>query len=131
MLQRLLKYADKVHDLFAKARALCDTRPRPQIPTASVWFTGLAMFLMRCGSLHAVESLLRPSRRLAGLTGGFHPSEDTLGRVFARMPSEALRALLTGIVRRLGRNKNLESNWPLRAVAVDGHEFFRFTPPAL
>jgi hypothetical protein len=40
------------------------------------------------------------------------------------MPTEQLRAMLSGINHQLGRNKVLGKEGPLRFAALDGHEFF-------
>jgi hypothetical protein len=131
MLSRLLRYAEKVFDLPAQAAALVDARKRPRIPVAAVWNSAMAMFALRCASLHAIAAHLRVPGRLDRMTGPIKPSDDTLGRVFAAMDSGPVRAMLTHVVRRLGRNKALESPWPLRFAAVDGHEFFRLAPSPL
>lgn len=131
MLSRLLRYAEKVFDLPEKVRALTDSRVRPQIPTSAVWSSAMAMFALRCRSLHAVAAHLKVPGRLDRMTGPIKPSDDTMARVFALMDTDRLRAMLTHLVRRLGRMKILESAWPLRFAAVDAHELFRFAPPPL
>ena len=130
MMSRRLRYGEKVFDLSPHVARVQDRRPRPQIPTVTVWMSAWMMFVTRLGSLHALESLVR-RRRLLGRLGSSPPSADTIGRVLSLISPPSLGAMLTAMVRRLGRNKALESPWPLRFAAVDAHELFRFPPPPL
>ena len=124
MMARFCAYISKVFDLPAALATLQDDRERPQVCTMAVWSSVFALFATQRGSLHALEGELRIPKRLEALVGPRKPSADTIGRVFAGMDPQPLRALLAGIVRRLGRNKVLPSPWPLRFVVLDGHEFF-------
>jgi hypothetical protein len=47
-----------------------------------------------------------------------------MGDVFALIPSEELRAMLSEINHQLGRNKVFGKEGPWRFAALDGHEFF-------
>jgi hypothetical protein len=82
------------------------------------------MFTMHRGSLNAMESELRVPKRFDGLLGPRKPSADRMGDVFGLIPSEELRAMLSGINHQLGRNKVFGKGGPWRFVALDGHEFF-------
>jgi len=125
MMTRLCRYIDKVFDFTASLRALRDTRAQPQIPTSAVWTSAFFMFVMRQGSLNAIESELRVPRRLEPLVGPRKPSADTIARVMGMIDAETLRQILRENNRRLRRKKALEDNpWALRFAAVDGHEFF-------
>jgi hypothetical protein len=86
--------------------------------------SAFAMFAMHRGSLNAIESELRVPKRLDGLVGSAKPSADRIGDVFCLIPPEDLRAMLSGINHRLGRNKVFNKAGPWRFVALDGHEFF-------
>lgn len=125
MLARLLRHAEKTFDLPGLIRALPDPRKRPQIPLTAIWSSAMAMFALRCRSLHSIAGHLRAPGRLDRMTGPVKPSDDTMGRVFAGMDTAPLRAVLTSLARQLARNKALESPWPLRFAAVDGHELFK------
>jgi hypothetical protein len=61
---------------------------------------------------------------LDGLVGPRKPSADRLGEVFEEIDPEEQRLMLGEIHHQLGRNKVLNSRWPLRFVALDGHEFY-------
>lgn len=131
MLARFLHYTGKVFDLGHAVQTVADDRPHPQIPTRAVWSSALAMMVTRRGSLNAIEAELRMPKRLTGWIGPRRPSADTIGRVFARMDPDGLRQMLCGFSHRLRRNKALPCAWPVRAVALDGHEFFSQSPSLL
>jgi hypothetical protein len=92
--------------------------------TAAIWLSAFWMFVTRRGSLHAIESSLRGSKRFDGLIVPDKPSADRMGGVFCLIPPEELRAMLSGINHQLGRNKVFNKEGPLRFVPIDGHEFF-------
>ena len=131
MLSRFFRYIDKGFSFGTWWVSLSDARVRPRCPTTAVWVSAFLMFATRRGSLNGIEQDLRVPKRLEGLLGADKPSADTIGRVFALMDSAALRAELSAILHRLGRNKVLETDWPLRFLAVDGHEFFSLPTSSL
>ncbi len=82
------------------------------------------MFILRLGSLNAIDTELHLPKRLEKLIGNRKPSGDSTGRVFAEMQSESVRKILSGINHKLKRNKALRTNWTMRFVSIDGHELF-------
>jgi len=124
MRRRFCCYIDKVCDFGGIFRGIHDTRQRPRISTSAIWSSAFFMFAMRRGSLNAIESDLRVPKRFDGLVGCGKPSADRIGDVFCLIPSEELRAMLSGINHQLGRNKVFGPEGPWRFVALDGHEFF-------
>jgi hypothetical protein len=115
---------EKVFDFGQRVKSIHDTRRKPRIPTAAIWLSALLMFVTRRGSLNAIECELVRSKRFDRLIGSRKPSADRMGDVFCLIPSEQLRAMLSGINHQLGRNKVFGKEGPLRFVALDGHEFF-------
>ena len=124
MLSRFCRYAEKVFDFSSLMEGLIDHRQQGRIPTAAVFLAALTMMLLRRGSLNAIEQDLRMPRRLEGIIGPQSPSADTIGRVYAEIDSDSLRAMLASIHHRLKRNKAVPALGALRIAAVDGHEFF-------
>jgi hypothetical protein len=110
----------------ALVTTLRDARPRPQIPTATVWLAAFALFVLRMPSFHALEQdFRRPRRWVAGL-GGRPPSAETLGRGLARLSLPEVRHLVAVVHHRAWRRKTIHG-WPgdpYRVVAVDGHELW-------
>jgi hypothetical protein len=105
---------------------LRDARPRPQIPTATVWLAAFALFALRLRSFHALEQDFRRPRRWTAWLGGRPPSADTLGRGLAALSLPELRQLLAGVNRRAWRRKTMHRRPgdPYRVVAVDGYELW-------
>jgi len=124
MMLRFCRYLEKVFDFGQRVKAIHDTRRKPRIPSAAIWLSAFFMFVTRRGSLNAIESERYRSKRFDRLIGFHKPSADRLGDVFCLIPSEQLRAMLSGINHQLGRNKVFSKEGPLRFAALDGHEFF-------
>ena len=124
MMTRFCRHIDKVFDFSQRIGSLHDERKRPRIPTAVVWGSVFFLFVLRRGSLNAMESALRMPRRMERLIGQVKPSADRMGDVVGLMEPDQLRDLLSRINHKLGRNKALRNDWPLRVAAVYGHEFF-------
>jgi hypothetical protein len=124
MMSRFCRYVEKVFDLGQRVKAIRDSRSKPRIRTAAIWLSAFLMFVTRRGSLNAIEYALYRSKRFDPLVGSHKPSADRMGDVFCLIPSEHLRAMLSGITHQLGRNKVFDQQGPLRFVALDGHEFF-------
>jgi hypothetical protein len=117
---------EKVFDFRQQVETLQDSRPRAQIPTASVWLCVFGMFVTRLRSLNRLEQELRRRHRWESWVGGRKPSADTVARTLSRMSLPELRQLLEGMVRQAWRNKaiHLRRGEAYRVVAIDGHEIF-------
>jgi hypothetical protein len=124
MFRRFLNYADKVFGLSEALSQITDTRSASRIPTPSVLWSSFMMQVTRLGSLNALEVELRWPKRLDALIGPTKPSAETIGRVFAKICPADLRRLHGSLCYRLKRNKVLQTDWPLQAIGLDGHEFF-------
>jgi hypothetical protein len=124
MMARFCRYIEKVFDFGQKMSTLCDARKRPRIPTLCLWGSVFFLFVMRRGSLNAMESELRRPKRMERLIGTVKPSADRMGDVMGLMEPDQLREWLCRINHQLGRNKVFAKGGPWRFVAVDGHEFF-------
>jgi hypothetical protein len=124
MMPRFCRYVEKIFDFGQRVKAIHDTRRKPRIPTTAIWLSAFFMFVTRRRSLNAMEWELHRSKRFDHLIGFHKPSADRMGDVFCLIPSEELRAMLSGINHQLGRNKVFGKEGPLRFVAMDGHEFF-------
>jgi len=124
MLRRFFDYTDKVFDFSKALSEITDTRSKPQISTQSVLISSLIMQLTRLGSLNALDAQLRLPKRVDSFIGKDKPSVDTIGEVFKKIIPDDLRRLHWDNCYRLKRNKALDTNLPLNAVGIDGHEFF-------
>ena len=131
MMNRFCRYIEKVFDFGRRIASLKDPRRRPRIPLGAIWGSVFFLFVLRQGSLNALEGQLRQPRRMERLIGPKKPSADRMGQVLSRMDSDPLRALLSGINHQWGRNKGLKNGWPFRVGAVDGQEFFSLSSSVL
>jgi hypothetical protein len=124
MLRRFFDYADKVFDLSKSLSQITDIRSRPQIDTQSALISSLIMHLTRLGSLNALDAELRLPKKIGSFIGKDKPSVDTIGEVFTKITPDDLRRLHWDNCYRLKRNKALDTDLPLNAIGIDGHEFF-------
>lgn len=124
MMSRFCRYIDKVFDFESHLSGLTDSREKPRITTQSAFLSAFLIFATGRKSLNAMDIELRMPKRLDGLIGKRKPSADSIGRIASLMDTGPLRWMLRVFCHRLKRNKILQTHWPLRFVAVDGHEFF-------
>jgi hypothetical protein len=82
------------------------------------------MFVLRQGSLNAIDTELHLPKRMEKLIGKRKPSGDSIGRVFAGIHTKTIREVLSAINHKLKRNKALRTNWPMRFASIDAHELF-------
>ena len=124
MFRRFVDYTDKVFGLSNALSQITDTRSASRIPTPSVLWSSFIMHVTRLGSLNALDVELRLPKRVERWVGQDRPSADTIGRVFAKISSTDLRRLHWRHCYQFKRNKVLDTDLPLRAIGLDGHEFF-------
>lgn len=122
MLARLLSWAEKVVDLGRIIGAVTDGRRRPRIPTSAAVLSVLILFLVRLGSLNALD-LTRSTYRWRRRLGWPLPSADSLGRIAALVDPATLRGAHQQLYTRLKRSKALGATCHgLTALVIDGHE---------
>lgn len=129
MIRRFFRYCNKVFALPQILRMVQDGRKQPAIPGDAVWLSLLTLFVLRLGSLNALEEEFRKKSRRkkwARLLGGRAPSAEAIGYYAARVCVDSLRSVLAFLYTRLQRNRHLRrfrigGNLVL---ALDGHELF-------
>ncbi len=124
MIKRFCKYINKVFDFTGHVQVIVDNRKKPEIASKNIWLSGVFMFVLRMGSLNAIDTELRLPRRMEKLIGRRRPSGDSIGRIFVAIHTEPIREILSGINHNLKRNKALRTTWSMRFVSIDGHELF-------
>ena len=55
MIRRFFRYCNKVFDLPRLVRTVQDGREQPEISGDSIWLSMLSLFVLRLGSLNALE----------------------------------------------------------------------------
>jgi len=80
MMKRFCRYVEKVFDFGEWLVQLTDRRIRPRLSTGAVWGSVFFLFVLRQGSLNAMEGQLRQPRRMESVVGFQKPSADRMGR---------------------------------------------------
>jgi hypothetical protein len=124
MTKRFCCSIERVFDFSAQLHTLRDARKRPRIPTVAIGGSVLFLFVMRHRSLNGMQQEIREPKRVERGIGKIKPSADRMGDVMGLMQPDPFREILSRINHRLGRNKALRNDGPLRVGAFDGHEFF-------
>jgi hypothetical protein len=126
-LAQFLHYAQKVFALKTLLRAVCDSRPWPNIPTTPVLLTLVLGVVFRISSYLdlALQTKRRRWRHLCGLDAAL--SKDTFGYVTERLDLENLRQVLASVAKTLKENKALESCKinGLLFLSLDANEHFK------
>jgi hypothetical protein len=113
---------------------VADHRRLPRIPTRVFVKLGLILFWARLGSLNALRQT-EGSRFWKSWLRWKMPSDDSVGRVVARMDPLDLRKVLHQVCYRLKRNRALNGIGGLNIAVLDGHEthasYLRLCPGCL
>ena len=122
MLRRLLRYADKVYDLWDVVGRITDRRRTPPNEAEDVFRCILVMALLRLGSVHALAKH-RESRFWRRWVHNKVASGHTIRRTAAKADCDTIRAAIQHFYARRKRNKSLPPTWHgMSAVIFDGHE---------
>ncbi len=112
------RYAAERLCLAGYLRAPGDGRRWPVIPAETLLWGMLAAYLLREGSCHAVEALVRSeARRAVGVARGF--GHDAVGYFTERLDPAGTRAALTTALRHAKRNKAFDDVY-LIGLVLDG-----------
>jgi len=118
----LIRYSEKVFELSENVIArIWDRRECPRIPTPVIVKGAMALFWARLGSLNALETVAAAPLWKQWLSRPM-ASADTMGRVYAAVDPDGLRAGIHHVYERLKRNKALPDIGWLGVAALDGHE---------
>lgn len=131
MMSRFCRYIDKIFDFRSRLSGLTDSRKKPQLSPQAAFLSAFFLFSTGRKSLTAMETELRIPKRFDELIGPNKPGADSMGRILSVMDNGPLRHMLYGCHRQLKRNKVVQTDWPIRFAAVDGHEFFSLRASSL
>lgn len=121
MLNRLLKYSDKIFKLRQHFQKTSETRKFPVIPIAVYPATLYVMFSARICSFNELDQH-RDNKSWKRWLGHAAPSSDSIAEVSEKISTNELRDYLGEIYHTLGRNKVLQPINGWRVAIVDGHE---------
>ena len=117
MFRKLIRYSNKIFDLFTIIVSVTDKRIKAQIPTAEIVATIIIMHFTNQGSLNSLSQEIAYKRLKADI-----PSVSTIARVADTMDTEEIRAVGLAIYKKARAAKMLESCHGMWVGVVDGHE---------
>jgi hypothetical protein len=129
VIARFFRYCNKVFDLPRLVAIVRDGRVKPEIAGETVWLAMLSLFVLRLGSLNALEQKFRDKRRRTKwkrLLGDRPPSAEAVGYFAERVDLDSLRLALAFLYVRLQRNRHIR-RFRVQGrlvLALDGHELF-------
>lgn len=129
MIARFFRYCNKVFDLPRLVATVRDGRAKPEIAGESLWLSMLSLFVLRLGSLNALEEKLRDKqrrRKWKKMLGDRPPSAEAIGYFAERVDLDSLRLALAFLYVRLQRNRHIR-RFRVQGrlvLALDGHELF-------
>jgi Transposase DDE domain len=122
ILRRLIAYSEKVFRFSTEVlTTITDRRPEPRISTLTVAKASMVLFLVRMGSLNALE-MSGASPFWKRWLGKPMPSAETMGDVHSKMDASTLREAIHQIYGCLKHNKALPDSHGISLAIVDGHE---------
>lgn len=117
MFKKLIRYSDKIFDLFTTLASVTDKRIRPQIPTVKIITAVIIMYFTNQGSLNGLSQELS-YKRLKGLL----PSVSTISRTADSMDLERVREVGIDIYKKARAKKMLKPCHGMWVGVLDGHE---------
>ncbi|MFH0916289.1 MAG: hypothetical protein V1912_07575 [bacterium] len=123
--QRLQRFAFRSYELASYFRRPGDGRRRPRIPAQDLLWSLVVGQILREGSFHGVEALVRSSARTQ-LGVGHRFGDDALAYFTERLDPETTRQALTALLHRARRKKAFQSR-PFLGLALDGTGVARCT----
>lgn len=117
MFKRLIRYSNKIFDLFTIIASITDQRIKAQIPTVKIVAAIIIMHFTNQGSLNNFSQEIAFKRLKANI-----PSVSTIARVADTMDLEEIRSVGMEIYRQARAKKMLEPCHGMWVGVVDGHE---------
>lgn len=117
MFKKLIRYSDKIFDLFTIIATITDRRLRPQISTIKIITAVIIMYFTNQGSLHGLSQEISYKR-----LRGFLPSVSTIARSADSINLEGLRGVAIGIYGKARSKKMLKPCQGMWVGVLDGHE---------
>ncbi|HLF93061.1 MAG TPA: transposase [Planctomycetota bacterium] len=116
--RRLKRFFCQRYRLQTYLRSPGDGRPRPQIPAEDLLWSQLIGQVLREGSFHGVEALVRsPARRALAVSRAF--GDDALAYFTERLDPAPSRRALSSVLQRAKRNKAFDKSRFI-GLALDG-----------
>jgi len=117
MFKKLIRYSNKIFDLFSVIASVTDKRIRPQIPTVKAVTAVIIMYFTNQGSLNGLSQEIAYKR-----LKGFFPSVSTIARSADSMDLDGVREVGIDIYKKARAKKMLSAVSGMWVGVVDGHE---------
>ena len=117
MYKKLLRYSNKIFNLFGLIASITDGRLKPQIPTVKIVAAITVMHFTNQGSLNNLSQEIAYKNFKADI-----PSVSTIARTADTMNLEEIRGVGIEIYREARKKKMLEPCHGMWVGVVDGHE---------
>ena len=121
MFKKLIRYSNKIFDLFTIIASVTDKRVKAQIPTVKIIAAITVMHFTNQGSLNSLSQEIAFKRLKASV-----PSVSTIARVADTMNLEEIRGVGLAIYKKARAKKMLEPFCGMWVGIVDGHEQINF-----
>ncbi len=117
MYKKLLRYSNKIFNLFSIIASITDGRLKPQIPTVKIVTAIIIMHFTNQGSLNSLSQEIAYKNFKADI-----PSVSTIARTADTMDLEEIRGVGMEIYKKARAKKMLEPCHGMWVGVVDGHE---------
>jgi len=117
LFKKLIRYSNKIFDLFTIIASITDKRIKSQIPTVKIVAAISIMYFTNQGSLNSFSQEIAFKRLKACV-----PSVSTIARVADTMDLGKIRAVGLAIYKKARAKKMLEPCYGMWVGVVDGHE---------
>jgi len=117
MFKKLIRYSNKIFDLFTIIASVTDRRIKAQIPTVKIVAAIIIMHFTNQGSLNNFSQEIAFKKLKVCV-----PSVSTIARVADTMDTEEIRGVGLAIYKKARAAKMLKSCHGMWVAVVDGHE---------
>ena len=117
MFRKLIRYSNKIFDLFTITASITDKRAKAQIPTVKIVAAIIIMHFTNQGSLNSLSQEIAFKKLKA-----YVPSVSTIARTADTMDLKEIRAVGLTIYKKARAKKMLEPFCGMWVGVVDGHE---------
>ncbi len=117
MYRKLIRYSNKIFNLFSIIASITDERLKPQIPTVKIVAAIIVMHFTNQGSLNNLSQEIAYKNFKKDI-----PSVSTIARVADTMDLEEIRGVGIEIYAKARKSKMLDPCYGMWVGVVDGHE---------
>ena len=117
LFRKLIRYSNKIFDLFTAVASITDKRIKAQIPTVKIVAVMIIMYFTNQGSLNSLSQEIAFKKLKADI-----PSVSTIARTADTMDLEEIRAVGLAIYKKARAKKMLKPCYGMWVGVVDGHE---------